>query len=74
MTAPLLTSVETQIKAHVHTKIQISMSQGIFIMTGLNPWSPSVALATFVCEHVRVWERERQMSDQRSALQWQAAT
>lgn len=30
MTAWLLTSVETQIKAHVHTKIQISMSQGIF--------------------------------------------
>lgn len=59
MTARLLTSVETQIKAHVHTKIQISMSQGIFY----NDWVKALVSLCRSC-HLCLWacacERERE--------------
>lgn len=50
MTARLLTSVETQIKAHVHTKIQISMSQGIFY----NDWGKALVSLCRSC-HLCLW-------------------
>lgn len=47
VTARELTSLETKYEhVYAHTQIQSDTSQGIIIMTGVNPWFPLVSLVS----------------------------